>query len=197
MRDWHGLHVLVNKSNPLPADFVPKDLVIPEVSFSFSEDHPRKYLRREAAVALERLFAYAQTMGIYLVAASGYRSYETQAAIFANHVERLGTLGANRESARPGESEHQTGLAMDITSKLVGFKLVEEFGSTPEGRWLATHASQFGFILRYPVGKEKVTGYIYEPWHYRYLGENLAHQVTESGLTYEEFLLQEVNTQDD
>ncbi|SFS46316.1 M15 family metallopeptidase [Marininema halotolerans] len=187
-RDWHAITVLVNKDHPLPTNFIPNGLILPQVIFTREEYHPRQQLRGEAAIALEKLFTHAAVMGVHLIAASGYRSFETQTKIFAHHVEQLGMKEANRESARPGESEHQTGLAMDVTASSVDCKLVQEFGSTREGEWLAKHAHKSGFILRYPKGKEMVTGYIYEPWHLRYLGENLASQVKHLGLTYEEYL---------
>ncbi|MFC4077111.1 M15 family metallopeptidase [Salinithrix halophila] len=188
MTDWHSLQVLVNKQNPLPEGFIPQGLTVPSVRFSFEGDHPKKKLRREAAEALERLFAAADAKGLELFALSGYRSYETQEKIFLAHVNRVGEAEANRESARPGKSEHQTGLAMDVTSRSVGCHLLQDFGETPEGRWVARHAPDFGFIIRYPQGKEAITGYIYEPWHLRYLGEEWARAVTDSGLTFEEYL---------
>src|SRR5699024_2575641 len=109
------------------------------------------------------------------------------------YAERNGIEAANRYSAKPGQSEHQTGLVMDITSESVNFDLSEDFGKTPEGEWVANNAHLFGFIIRYPEGKEDITGYIYEPWHLRYLSPDVATAVFESELTYEEFFAKERN----
>ena len=96
---------------------------------------------------------------------------------------------ALRQSARPGHSEHQMGTTMDITSPSVGNDLVSAFGDTPEGKWLAANAHTFGFVMSYPPGKEATTGYIYEPWHFRYVGKAEAAAVRASGLTLHEYLL--------
>lgn len=180
--------ILVNKSHELPADFVPDDLVVPDVRFSFTEDLPKKKMRKEAAQALEKLFRQAQVDGIDLAAVSGFRSYDRQADIFANAVQRMGEKEANRVSARPGQSEHQTGLAMDVSSASVGYELVESFGETIEGKWLSENAPSYGFIIRYPKGKEYLTGYRYEPWHLRYVGVEHARKISQQGLTLEEYL---------
>ena len=187
--DTDSILVLVNKNRNLPADFVPKDLVRVNALFPFDGDQPRMYLRREAARALEELIAAARTRGLELYAISGYRSYETQAAIFAANADKVGEETANMTSARAGQSEHQTGLAMDLTSPLVRFKLVESFGATAEGVWLAENAHHFGFIVRYPKGKEHITGYSYEPWHVRYIGSEAANLIFSRGLTLEEHIL--------
>lgn len=183
-----SIHVLVNKEHTLPSDYTPTDLVVPDVRFPFAEDDPKKQLRKEAAQALEKLFAAAEAEGHYLYAISGYRSYERQEAIFASNVQKHGEEHANTFSARAGESEHQTGLVMDISSEAVGFQLVTEFGETPEGKWVQEHAHEYGFVVRYPEGKEAITKYQYEPWHLRYLGVEVATALYESGQTYEEYL---------
>lgn len=180
--------VLVNKSHELPAGFVPGDLVVPDVRFAFSEDLPKKQMRQEAAQALELLFQKAEEDGIDLAAVSGFRSYDRQAAIFASAAQRVGEVEANRVSARPGQSEHQTGLAMDVSSASVGYQLVESFGEMPEGQWLAANAPAYGFIIRYPAGKESITGYRYEPWHIRYVGVEHATRISQREITLEEYL---------
>jgi len=183
------LLVVANKSRSLPRDYVPDDLVVPEVRFTFEEFHPKKQLREDAAEALEKLFAAATDDDIYLFAISGYRSYDTQEQIFQYNVERMGSVeAANRFSARPGESEHQTGLAMDVSTREMGFALEEALGETTAGKWLVANAAQFGFIIRYPEGKENITGYQYEPWHLRYVGEDAACEIMANGLTLEEYL---------
>lgn len=179
--------ILVNKEYGLTEDDVPPDLKTVEVP-TVLENPEVKQLRKEAANALYDMFAEAKKDGIFLHARSGYRSYETQVHLFNSYAEKHGEEAANRYSAKPGHSEHQTGLVMDVTSESVQYQLVEEFGETEEGLWVKENAHHFGFIIRYPEGKEEITGYIYEPWHLRYLGIDLATAVYESGLTYEEYL---------
>lgn len=183
-----SVHVLVNKERNLPSDYVPDDLVVPDVPFSFSGDSPKKQMRKEAAEALEKLVAAARQDDITLKAVSGYRSYNTQKALFDSYAEKDGIEAANRYSAHPGQSEHQTGLTMDISGASVNYALTTELGKTKEGIWLAEHAADYGFIIRYPEGKEHITGYMYEPWHIRYIGVDAAKAVVESGLTLEEYL---------
>jgi D-alanyl-D-alanine carboxypeptidase len=183
-----NIMAVVNKVNTLPSDFKPGELVVPDVPFYFEEDLPKKYMRAEAAKALEELFAQASKDEMELVAASGYRSYDRQHAIFSSKASRVGEEAANQVVAFPGQSEHQTGLAMDITSAEMGYKLEEEFGETDEGIWLQENAHLFGFIIRYPKGKESITGYQYEPWHIRYVGKEAAKEIYEKGITLEEFV---------
>lgn len=178
---------LVNKEYSLGEDHAPEDLVTVDVPTVL--DNPEvKQLRQPAADALKAMFDKAEAEAIYLHARSGYRSYQTQVQLFQGYTDRNGEEAANRYSARAGQSEHQTGLVMDVTSESVNFQLEAAFGDTEEGRWIREHAHEFGFIIRYPEGKEAITGYIYEPWHLRYLGIDMATAVYESGLTYEEFL---------
>ncbi|HZG60009.1 MAG TPA: M15 family metallopeptidase [Anoxybacillus sp.] len=179
---------LVNKENTLPADYKPNDLVIPDVPFTFADQNVEKrFMRAEAAKALEKMFSAAKQAGVHLVAASGYRSYERQQALYAIEVEKVGQEKAVHAVALPGQSEHQTGLAMDITSPSVNNKITIAFGETREGKWVAEHAHEFGFIIRYPKGKEQVTGYQYEPWHIRYVGKKAAKVMFKHGLTLEEY----------
>ncbi|MFC4304841.1 M15 family metallopeptidase [Cohnella boryungensis] len=182
-----SLYVLVNKQRNLASDYVPKDLIVPDVPFSFSGDSPKKQMRKAAAKALESLFKAAKDDGIKLKAVSGYRSYATQKSIFDSNVKRKGEKVANRTSARPGQSEHQTGLAMDISSASVGYALEESFGKTKEGQWLAKHAAEHGFIIRYLKGKESVTGYSYEPWHVRFVGKEIAEDIANKKVTLEQY----------
>ncbi|HEY4600931.1 MAG TPA: D-alanyl-D-alanine carboxypeptidase family protein [Cerasibacillus sp.] len=179
---------LVNKKHMLPEDFVPEDLVVPDVLFPFTEDLPKKMMRKPAADALEKLFVAAEKKGLNLFAQSGYRSYERQEELYTAYVERDGEEAANKYSARPGQSEHQSGLAMDVTSPDVNFLLNEAFGETAEGQWLKEHCHEFGFIIRYPKGKESITEYQFEPWHLRYVGEKAAKEIMEKEITLEEYL---------
>lgn len=182
-----AIDVLVNKDYNLPEDYEPEGLLIPNVSFAPGSFN--KEMRQEAANALEELFEAASADGVTLYAVSGYRSYVYQDALFQRNTNVQGSIeAANIYSARPGESEHQTGLAMDVTSQNVGYRLTVEFGEMPEGKWIRDNAHKHGFILRYLPDKEHITGYAYEPWHIRYLGVELATAVYESGLTYEEYL---------
>ena len=135
-----------------------------------------------AQSAFNTMAADAAKQGINLYIVSGFRSYSSQASIYNNYVARDGKAAADRYSARPGHSEHQTGLAFDVNS------LSQSFENTAEGRWLAANCHKYGFIIRYPKGKESVTGYMYEPWHIRYLGTSTAAAVHNSGLTLEEYL---------
>ena len=184
----YDILVLVNKEHALPEDFIPEDLVIPDVRFPFTEDLPKKQMRKVAAEAMEKMFEAADKEGLELFAQSGFRSFDRQVDIFAANVEKNGEKAANKYSARPGESEHQTGLTMDVTSAVVGFDLIIEFGETPEGKWIEKHASDYGFIIRYPEGKENVTKYQYEPWHLRYVGKKAAQEISKKGITFEEYL---------
>lgn len=187
---YDSVEILVNKDNALPAWYEPSDLTVPDIPFSFSEDLPKKRMRKEAATAVENLFAQAEQEGLELVGVSAYRSYRRQAEIFAYNVKAVGETEANRVSARPGESEHQTGLAIDVSSPAVGYQLSEEFGDTKEGRWLRANAHRHGFIIRYPKNKEQITGYQYEPWHLRYVGPKIAGEIYKNGITLEEYLSQ-------
>lgn len=182
-----SITVLVNKDYGLPSDYVPNDLEIPDIAFSFSGYHEKKLMREEAAKALEAMFQDAEEAGLSLLGVSGYRSFERQQAIYDRNVERDGRRLADLYSARPGFSEHQTGLAMDISTPSIHNRLDETFAATPEGKWLADHASEYGFIIRYPKDKSEITGYAYEPWHVRYVGKELAGKLNDNGLSLEEY----------
>jgi len=187
--DVTSVTVLVNKQNELPADYVPPDLVEVNIPFIFKEKAEKRMMRQEAAEKLAQLFTEAKNNNVILYGVSGYRSYQTQKSLFAGFIQRYGNEEeANQISARPGESEHQTGLAMDVTSQSVNFGLEQEFGDTKEYTWLKDNAHHFGFIIRYPKGKEHLTEYMYEPWHLRYVGEELATKLYKENLTYEEYL---------
>ncbi|GGF16214.1 D-alanyl-D-alanine carboxypeptidase [Halobacillus andaensis] len=181
------IEVVVNKSRKLPEGYEPEELVKPDVRFPFEEDLPKKYMQPEAAAALEELFAAANEEGMRLYATSGYRSYETQEQIYESNVAEKGQEEADKFSARPGTSEHQTGLAMDVTTAEMEFKLQQSFIDTKEGKWLADHAHEYGFVVRYLEGTSDITGYEYEPWHLRYVGKDLSTDIHESGGTLEEF----------
>jgi D-alanyl-D-alanine carboxypeptidase len=180
---------LVNKNSHLSEDYIPADLEYVDIPFSFSERVEKRMLRHEAAVALAELVATAKEAGLNIYGVSGYRSYNTQVSIFNYNVGRFsGEEEANRISARPGESEHQTGLVMDVSTAAVNYALEQSFDRTPEYAFIRDNAHNYGFVVRYPNGKEDITGYMYEPWHLRYFGPELATALYEAGQTYEEYL---------
>ena len=180
--------ILVNKYNRAPA--VPITLVKPDVPPTREALSENIYMQPVAAKALEELFAGAKEDGLTLLATSGFRSYSTQKAIFERKLEKMSERAANASVAKPGYSEHQTGLAMDVEGEsALGMGLVEDFAKTPEGKWLAEHCHEYGFIIRYPEGKTDITGYIYEPWHIRYVGKEAAAEIAALDVTFEEYIL--------
>jgi len=181
-----GEMILVNKNHPLAKDYVPDDLVEAEIPFASGTPDERKKMAREAAQALEALFAAAQEDGITLYGVSGYRSYATQRRIYNRRLEETSQSYVDMYIARPGESEHQTGLAMDISDS-DSRALTEDFADTDAYRWLLKKAAGYGFIIRYTKGGEEETGYGFEPWHIRYVGK-AAESVAESGQPYEVWL---------
>ena len=187
-QDPTDILILVNKQNRAPA--VPVTLVKPDVTPTRESVAENIYMRPEAASALEALFEGAAEAGLPLYATSGYRSDSTQKAVFDRKAAERGEQAANRSVAKPGYSEHQTGLAMDIEGETtLGTGLTEAFGESPEGIWVAEHCHEYGFIIRYPKDKTNITGYIYEPWHIRYVGVEAATEITELGVTFEEYIL--------
>lgn len=188
IKNPNDILVLVNKERNLTSEYKPSDLVIPNIKFSFKGEDQKKFLRKEAAKALEELFKEGEKESINLCAVSGYRSYSRQDLLFNNKVKKVGFEAANKLVARPGQSEHQTGLAMDVSSDGVNYSLEEVFEQTAEGKWLKENAHKFGFIIRYPNEKVDITGYSYEPWHIRYVGKQVAAEIYEGNITLEEYL---------
>lgn len=185
--DPNDTQVVVNKHRQLPDGYAPTDLVVPHVKFSYSGVQEKSYMREEAADALESLFQMGKDQGIILYAVSGYRSYDRQVEIYDNNVKTKGQEYTDTVSSKPGLSEHQTGLAMDVSSKSNNFNITEPFGDTVEGKWLAENAHKAGFIIRYPEGKDDITGYTYEPWHVRYVGVETATAIYNQDVTLEEY----------
>ena len=179
---------LVDKDHALPDDYTPPDLVTLDPRDSSPGSATVVQLRKEAADALHSMLDAARAQNIFFLAQSAYRSYEYQNQVYAAEVRSVGQAQADRESAKPGHSEHQLGLAVDFTTRTLNFDLNQSFAATPEGRWLAQHAAEFGFVLSYPEGKEEQTGYEYEPWHYRYIGVAAAQQFVQSGQTLNQWL---------
>lgn len=138
-------------------------------------------LTAETATAFSKMQAAASAEGLWIYARSGFRSYGDQRYIYNNYVAKDGQAAADRYSARAGHSEHQSGMAIDVNS------LYQSFADTAEGIWLKNNCHLYGFIIRYPQGKESITGYMYEPWHVRYVGVELATAIAQSGLCLEEY----------
>ncbi len=183
-----SITVLVNKHLALPQDFAPKDLVYPDVPFTFKQKLEKRKLRKVAADALEKMFSAAKQDGVNLAGVSGYRSYATQKILFENYVKKDGYEKARTYSALPGTSEHETGLAIDVSGTDGKCAASDCFRGSKEADWLAKHASQYGFIIRYPMDKEAITGYEYEPWHLRYVGLKAAKEISDKSETLEEYL---------
>lgn len=171
-----SLTVVVNKKHRLPSDYIP-----PLTSVAGGQ------LRPEAASALQKLLGAAETAGAPMVIVSSYRSYQTQVSTYQYWVNTQGQEQADRESARPGHSEHQTGLTADMGNPDGSCQLIGCFANTFAGQWLAAHAHEYGFIIRYPDGMESETGYIYEPWHIRYVGVDNATAIFNSGQTMDQY----------
>lgn len=188
IQNYENTLALVNKTYYLPDTYIPSDLVRADVQYSFGDVEVEKaLLRQEAARALEKMFEAAEKENIALFAVSGYRSYKRQEEVFNAEVVKSGEEYAESVVAIPGQSEHQTGLAIDISAESVQFDLTKSLEDTAEGQWLAEHAHEYGFILRYPKGKEEITGYSFEPWHFRYVGINFAKTMYDKQLTLEEY----------
>lgn len=180
-------YLLVNKDHRLPPGYRPGDLVYPDVPFIFAGRIEKRMLRKPAAKALEQLFAAAKQDGLPLAGVSAYRSRQRQKQVFRYYVRRDGLKKALTYSAYPGASEHETGLAVDVSGADGRCAASDCFAGTREARWLARHAHEYGFIIRYPRGKQAITGYKYEPWHLRYVGRTAAKYIYARGITLEEY----------
>lgn len=178
--DQSALNVLCNKYYQLSSDFSPSDLVDVPAAYHVS-DGKAYMLRQDALDAFKAMADAAAKDAISLRIISAYRSNAFQENLYNKYVAANGKDAADRFSARPGHSEHETGLAIDINDVSQAFENTDAF------KWLTENAHLYGYILRYPKGKEALTGYMYEPWHYRYLGIDLATKVKTSGLTYDEY----------
>lgn len=181
------LHQLVSKKYSLAADYVPPDLQ--PIPGDWVMGGQSGLLRADVLEALDPMMRDAWLNdGVDLRIRSAYRSYAEQERTFAYWVSVIGEEQARRESAVAGHSEHQLGTTMDFADPYNGWELLESFEDSPSGIWLAEHAWEYGFALSYPKESEEVTGYIYEPWHHRYIGIDAAAAWRDSGLTLIEFL---------
>ena len=172
--------MIVNKYNYLKEEFEAKEIVDVKNWYCYGENKANK----EAYEHFIEMFNAAKESNLKIVISSGYRSYNEQKETYDSYVERYGAKKADTLAARPGYSEHETGLALDITT---GGATKDTFDTTDEFKWLQENSYKFGFILRYPKGKEKITGFDYEPWHYRYVGLDLAEKIYKEGITYDEY----------
>jgi D-alanyl-D-alanine carboxypeptidase len=180
-----NLLVLVNKRISLPKDYKPKDLV--KLDSELVTFNKNLYLRKEAYQALKKMSQDAKRENIQLAIVSAFRSYYEQVSIFSDWEALVGKQIAETFSARAGHSQHQLGTAVDF-STTKGPDLSYNFGKTPEGIWLERNSFRFGYVLSYPSGKEDITGYNYEPWHFRYIGVESAKKLVREKLTLEEYL---------
>jgi len=180
---------VVNKTRPLhPTDYVPPDLVVPNIPLRLTSGDQEMHVSKQMATDLESLVSAGNKANVHLMLASGYRSYNLQVLVYNQNVKSLGQAGADQASAKPGTSEHQTGFAADLEPASRVCEVATCFSTTPEGIWLAAHAYQYGFIIRYPADKTAITGYEYEPWHVRYVGVALATELHNKNIeTLEEF----------
>ena len=182
-----GYLILVNREFGLERDYSPDDLA--GIRYYASDRTPEaRFMRATAAEAFHNMVEEARRYGIEFVMTTAFRTYAFQSVLYNNHVANHGQAAADRFSARPGHSEHQTGLAVDISAASVNYRLTVAFADTDEGRWIADNAFRFGFISRYPDGTEDITGFQFEPWHLRYVGLPAAEYIHTQGIVLEEYL---------
>ncbi|MEG1792983.1 MAG: M15 family metallopeptidase [Bacilli bacterium] len=189
-KDWYdvikptnldkGNLILVNKYNYLSEEFVIDDLVKMSIRVAFEG----KEIRSEVNDAFTNMCNEAKTDGLVIVANSTYRNYNYQASLYKRKKNEKGQLYADSFVARPGHSEHQTGLSIDVSTLK---NTMDDFEKTKEFEWLIKNAYKYGFILRYPKGKEYLTGYNYESWHFRYVGIDAAKKIKDEGITFDEY----------
>lgn len=173
--------VLVNKFHCLPSNYIPYDLE--KIDVMYANDY--KYIRKEVKKAFEQLSSDAKQLGYQIIAVSTFRSYHYQKNLYQYYVREKGKKYADNCSARPGHSEHQTGLSIDVMGENMDYN---QFAETKAFTWMKENAHKYGFIMRYPSGKEHITGFKYEPWHYRYVGKEVATTIYKKQITLEEYL---------
>jgi len=176
--------IVVNKQHPLdPKTYVPSHLEVPPIPLRSNISGDEKLVSSAMSDALVALVHAAFEQGVHLNLQSGYRSYSFQTTLYNGYVRTQGQASADRQSARPGYSEHQTGLAADLggTSK-PSCNVAQCFADTVEGKWLAEHAYEYGFLIRYTSDKESITGYEFEPWHVRYVDTGWSNEMHKSGI---------------
>ncbi len=184
-----NFEILVNKNNLLSKDYKPKLYIVDDNENNFHnyiDPNLKPELALEIKAYVDKLLNDAWKSGMFIIVDSGYRSYEYQEQVLKYLIEKKGD-DAYRLVAIPGSSEHQTGLAMDIAYMKNGIYSDDVKDSDKEVEWMKKNSYKYGFILRYPKGKEEITGYDYEPWHYRFVGINLAKILYDQNITMEEY----------
>ena len=187
------IDILVNKNNPLTRDYIPSDLVITDNNennfHNYKDPNQKPCVREEVLFAFKELQKSAKEDGLEIIIDSGYRSYDYQQVIWDKNVEEKGLEHAKKYVSIPGTSEHQTGLAIDIAVYRNGVYDDNVDETYKEYEWMINNAHKYGFILRYPKGKEDITGINFEPWHYRYVGYYLANELHDKDITLEEYYM--------
>ena len=187
------LEILINKDNPLDSDYVPCNLVILDDNkdnfHQYKNPNLKPMIRGDILPNLSKMFEEARKMGFSIIVDSGYRSYDYQLEILNDRILELGLEEAQHMVALPGTSEHQSGLCFDIAYFYDNVFNDDVKEDDNEVKWLIDNSYKYGFILRYPKGKEDVTGYVFEPWHYRYVGKRLAKILYDNNITLEEYYL--------
>ena len=172
--------ILINKNNKLNSNYIPNDLEPISLKYSCKD----KLLKKEAKEQFELMASDALKENMHIIAVSTYRSYDYQEKLYNHYIEKYGFYYAEVCSARPGHSEHQTGLAVDISDLSLDY---DNFIHTKEFIWMQNNSYKYGFILRYPKASFHITGFKYEPWHYRYVGIEVAKYIHENNITFEEY----------
>ena len=180
-----GYSILVNKYHYLDDNYTPEDLVDVPWKYRFGGANDKITIRSEVMDSFLEMWNAAYEEGYYLLVDSGFRGYDEQKSVYDDYSKRFGLSYADSIAARPGYSEHQTGLALDIYSKQNAS--AKTFATTDVYKWLINNCYKYGFILRYPEGKSSLTGYSFESWHYRYVGKDEAKKIVDSGLTFDEY----------
>lgn len=184
------IDVWVNKARRLPSDYVPELVTIPS-EYTLPTGNRTFELKQVANDAfVEMADALFEETGLKIYVSNAYRDYELQDYLFTTYAQRDGEEKANRYSARPGHSEHQTGLTLDVRTLELDYK---DFGKTEQYQWVSENAHQYGYIIRYTENKESITGYQSEPWHLRYVGEEIASYLVEHDLSFDEYKLANLN----
>ena len=178
--------VLVNKNNKLNNNFIPNNLVLIDLKYSIKD----KYVKDIVLINFKKLHKKASSLGYKIIITSSYRSYYYQEKLYQYYKKTKGLKYADNCSARSGHSEHQTGLSIDVMGSNLDYNL---FDQTKEFNWMKDNSYKYGFILRYPKNKEKITGFKYEPWHYRYVGKKVAKIIYKKKITLEEYYQNYIN----
>jgi zinc D-Ala-D-Ala carboxypeptidase len=188
LTDPASIWVVVNKKHSLqPQNYAPTDLAFPNLPLRVPGNESMQ-IRQVVLPDLAAMFADAKAAGAPMMVSSAYRSYSYQVSLYGTYVQQHGQADADTFSARPGFSEHQSGLAIDVEPADGSCDISECFANTVAGKWVAEHAYEYGFIMRYPADKVAITGYTYEPWHFRYVGKALATELHKQHIeTLEEF----------